>query len=457
MSRSKPSSLLLALSLTILASDVLAAEGRGKVRDLYLASRDEIKLVEKIIKDLPVGRGGSFVGIVGGMAALNFIERMEPTNILLVDLNPAQVEFGRCVVELVKLADNRHEFVAAFFSRPFVDDEEAFLSQPGDRDFLARNMGRIADRNLAASCSTDLALIADAQYDTKARALRVERNTNGRFVQRDGPDKGMPRGFNFLYYGRGWLRSDESFVSTRKALASAKLQFLASDIGAAPVDGLRGREVVFWGSNLATWFREGREAYERYVIRAHEELFARNQNIRFVFASTYRRTSWTDFRAFEQRGATVHLDASAKVKKFAQGRRVLELIPGRAYFGKELRASESTVQNASQPIEPNLEFDVAVLHILNNSGMKWWQTDRNTEFRALFDTVFERSGDVVILEHHRPSQDFSPRDRERMIGLHELLQPVFALLAKRRVVMELEPAVGEVDQRRNLVLRIHKP
>ena len=76
--------------------------------------------------------------------------------------------------------------------------------------------------------------------------------------------------------------------------------------------------------------RQGREAYERFVSRAHEELAARNQAIRFVFASTYRRTAWTRFRPFEKLGATIHSDASLKVRKYAKGKKVLELIPGKA-------------------------------------------------------------------------------------------------------------------------------
>jgi hypothetical protein len=192
------------------------------------------------------------------------------------------------------------------------------------------------------------------------------------------------------------------------------------------------------------------------VIRAHEELSSRNKAIRFVFASTYRRTAWTDFVPFEQLGAGVHLDASAKVRKHAAGKRVLELIPGKAYFGRELRAEEVTVLNATKPIDPSTSFDLAVLHILNNSGMRWWREDRDSEFRAKYEYVLERAREVVILEHNRASQDFSEKERARMVGLGELLRPLFPVLAKRRLSLGLEPAVGEVDTARNLVLHVKK-
>lgn len=433
-----------------------AHASEGRARDLYLASRDEIRPVERILREIPESRGGGFVGIIGGLAVLNFIERLQPSDVLLVDLNPAQVEYGRCVVELIKLTPNRNDLVSILFSRPFVEDEEAFLAQPGDLALVSAATLGIKDATLRRSCVADLSLVTDATYDPESKSLVVQRNSNGRNLQRGGPDKGMPTGWNFLYYGHGWLESDASYERTRAALRSARVRFLASDIGAVPVRDLRGRDIFFWGTNLATWFKEGKEAYERFVIRVHEELASRNQACRFTWASTYRRTATTNFVPFVELAAGVHLDASAKVKKHAQGKRVLELIPGRAYFGKELRASESTVQSAGQPIDAALSFDVAVLHILNNSGMKWWKADRDTEFKALYEEVLERGGEVVILEHNRDSVDFKDSERARMVGLKELLQPLFAVLTKRRLAIDFEHAVGETDQARNLVLHIKK-
>jgi hypothetical protein len=114
------------------------------------------------------------------------------------------------------------------------------------------------------------------------------------------------------------------------------------------------------------------------------------------------------------------------------------------------------VLNAAQPIDASASFDVAVLHILNNSGMQWWREDRTSEFRALYEHVLTRANEVVILEHNRASQDFSDKERARMVGLGELLQPLFPVLAKRRLALDLEPAIGEVDTARNLVLHVKK-
>jgi len=449
--------ILATLSLLVVALAAPSSQAaNARARDLYLASRDEMKRVLKIMSEMPASKGGSFIGIVGGLAVLNFIEKLQPADILLVDLNPAQVEYGRCVVEQVKLSPSRNEFVSAFFSRPFLADEAAFLAQPGDHGMLTANTERIKDRGLRASCAEDLSLIADATHDAAAQSLLVQRNSNGKYLQLRGPDKGMPLGYNYLYYDQGWLESDASYARTRSALMSAKIRYLASDIGVVPLDNIQGREVFFWGTNLATWFGPGKAAYERFVVRAHEAFFSRNKAMRFVFASTYRRTAWTNFLPFEPALAGVHLDASAKVRKHVEGKRVLELIPGRAYFGKELRAKESIVQSASLPIDPAVTFDVAVLHILNNSGMKWWQTDRHSEFKALYDNVLGRANEVVILEHNRTSADFSDKERERMVGLDELLRPLFPVLAKRRLVIDLEPSVGETDSIRNLVLHVRK-
>ncbi len=453
--RSGASMVMLALLLVALSAPHARA-GDGRQRDLYLASRDDIQKVLKRLGEMPASRGGTFVGIVGGLAALNFIERLQPADILLVDLNPAQVQYGRCVVELVKLSPSRNAFVAALFSRPFVSDEPAFLAQAGSAALLQAHTRKIQDAALRESCARDLALIAEATYDPATQALRVERNTNGSYLQLRGPDQGMPAGFNYLYYDRGWLASDASYDRTRAALAAARVRFLVSDIGAVPVQDIQGQDIFLWGSNLSTWFREGREAYERFVMRAHDEFFARNRAIRFVFMSTYRRTATTQFVPFIQLAKGDHLDASAKVRKWTAGKRVLELIPGTARFGTELRAKEVVVQPASAPIDAAASFDVAVLHILNNSGLRWWREDRTREFAALYEQVLTRANEVVILEHHRVSQDFSDKERARMIGLGDLLQPLFPILAKRRLSLDLEHAVGDVDSLRNMVLHIKK-
>jgi hypothetical protein len=444
---------LVTVLVTLGAADARAEKG---YRDLYLASRDEIRPVLKIRSELPENRGGYFIGIVGGLASFNFIERLQPNDILLVDLNPAQVEYGRCVVELIRAVPSRHDFIATFFSRPFLEDEEAFLAQPGDLSKLAELVATFEDAGLRESCTADLTLIAEATYDAKTKSLLVARNTNGKNLLRGGPDRGMPRGYNFMYYGKGWLESDISYERTRAALRTAKVRFLASDIGAVPVKDIRGKFVFFWGTNLATWFAPGKEAYERFVIRVHEELASRNQSIRFGFASTYRRTGWTEFVPFKKLGDGVHLDASAKTKKHTQGKTVLELIPGRAYFGKELRAKESVVKRAGEPIEAEASFDVAVLHILNNSGFKWWKESRDSEFLAIYREVLERAKEVVVLEHNPRSADFTDKDRARMVGLDGLLKPLFEVLKSRSLSLAIEFAVGQTDDTRNLVLHIRK-
>jgi hypothetical protein len=114
------------------------------------------------------------------------------------------------------------------------------------------------------------------------------------------------------------------------------------------------------------------------------------------------------------------------------------------------------VQSASASIDASASFDVAVLHILNNAGLRWWREDRTREFAALYEQVLTRANEVVILEHNPVSQDFSDKERSRMIGLADLLQPLFPVLAKRRLSLDLEHAVGDVDTFRNMVLHIKK-
>jgi len=97
-----------------------------------------------------------------------------------------------------------------------------------------------------------------------------------------------------------------------------------------------------------------------------------------------------------------------------------------------------------------------VLHILNNSGIRWWRGDRAEAFGRIYDRVLARADEVVVLEHNRHSPDFSESERARMVGFAELLAPLFPLLAKGGLTLSVEPAIGHQDQARNLVLHIAK-
>ena len=120
----------------------LGARWRGGPH-VYLASREDIFHVRRLLGELPVMAGSTYVGIIGGLGTLNYISALAPDRIILVDVNRDQVEFARCVVELIEVSASRRRFIEAFFSRRFNEDEAAFLEQAGDPALFNDTLSRI--------------------------------------------------------------------------------------------------------------------------------------------------------------------------------------------------------------------------------------------------------------------------------------------------------------------------
>lgn len=404
---------------------------------VYLASREDIFHVNRLLGELPVKAGSTYVGIIGGLGTLNYITALAPDRVILVDVNRDQVEFARCVVELIEVSRSRPQLVEAFFSRRFMEDETAFLKQAGNPTVFNETLHRIHSRN---AFEKFFPAIMDGRFSDGGLAIAGNRSCAN--LKLSGPQRGTPRGDNCLYLGEGWLASEESFSRLKSILCKARVEFVHS-----PVEGLDidpgGDCLYFHGSNVEDAFPRH---YRTFVSRVHERLASRDSSFTFVWFSTYHAVNLTRFKPYVRTSESVHEDCAAKVAAHTKGRTALELIPGKHCFGRELGAAHVDVVPFAE-FRPTRRYDVVVSHILYGSRLLGMTKNAFEEALAIMLTIAD---EVVVVEHNAASEDF--RDA-RLLSVGEIAG---SLSTHHGLGLEVEYSKGHRDDRRNLIVSATK-
>jgi hypothetical protein len=414
--------------------DRLRALWRGGPH-VYLASREDIFHVKRLLGELPSATGGTWVGIIGGLGTLSFISAVSPDRIILVDVNRDQVELARCVLELIGVSPSRSRFVEAFFSRRFLEDETEFLKQPGDLTVFNDTLGRVSSKE---AFQKFFPAVRDGRFE--AGGLAIVGNRCCASLKLSGPQRGVPTGDNFLYWGEGWLASDESYDRLRSILHDARIELVYSPVESLEIDP-GGGSLYFHGSNVEDAFPT---SYRRFVARTHDRLALADGEPTFVWFSTYHAVNVTRFKRYVRRSDSVHSDCAAKVAAHTRGRTVLELVPGSYCFGRELGAAHVDVERF-EGFRPHRRYDVVVSHIL--FGSRLLHMTRNA-FQEALGTMLTISDEVVIVEHNAASEGF--RDA-RLLGIGDIV----ALLSRHHGIgLEVEHSKGHGDDRRNLIVSV---
>jgi hypothetical protein len=358
---------------------------------VFLASREDMFHVNRLLDALPRAEEAAYIGIVGGLGTFNFIEALAPRQILLIDMNRDQVEYGRCVLELIRHSPSRREFVEAFFSRRFLDDEKEFLRQQGDIELFEKTAAAVNQPDVFRKYFRSV-------RDAAGRdGLMIPGNDLCRRLKLYGPERGTPVGFNYLFFGQGWLRSNESYLNLRRILADARLELRRVSLGRLKPD-LKANTIYFHGTNVVdSCPRE----YRSFIAEMHRRQAARTAS--FYYFSTYYGLNTTRFRAAEPMGTDIHSDCARKVAAYTRGKEVLEVIPGEHYFGRELEARRFEVVHARDLAGVRRTYEVVVSHLLYGSGLLGL---KKKEFEGLLDRMRTLAPELVIVEHNRMSQDF---------------------------------------------------
>jgi hypothetical protein len=402
---------------------------------LYLASREDMFHVRRLLQEIPVHKGGTYIGIIGGLGTLNYLTEISPDRIILVDLNPDQVDYARCFLELIGLARSREEFAECFFSRKYMADEVEFLRQDGDPVVFDRTLEKMRNRE---AFGRFFSVIRDAAFD--GDGLRIVGNDYCRCLRLGGPSRGTPRGFNFLYFGQGWLKNNSSFARLRSIVRRARWTFVTCSIDKFAPD-LAGSVFYFHGSNVLD---SSPKPYHLFLSRFQDKLAKLDRDVAFVHFSTYHEVNRTTFKRFRSKGRDVHTDCAAKVAEHTRGKDVLELVPGEHCFGRELRA-ESVEVKSFRRFKFKRRYDAVVSHILYGSRLLWLS---RRGFEKALKALLASTPELVVVEHNSESLDFKSRHLLRFRDLAGFLNKY------QGTDIQVEFSKGLRDNRRNMIVRV---
>jgi len=252
--------------------------------DIYLASVDNLHYVGSYVKRVsPLF--DHFWCVIGGLGGLNFFTKLYASDITFYDVNPAAIDYAKMLFELIKLSQNRVEFISRVFSRPLagntdLEGQGLFLSQPGD--FTIFNETRNALPLGRRSC-----------FDFYFSRILKGNYTNGNFLISKpltncsimlpcfpvGPNipvfQSTSVRVNTFYYGKGWLESETTFNQIKQVLLSPTIQFQCFDLTNYDFSAIfeDNQSVLLYSSNIDDWV--GKDAWSRTIsawrrsIKAH--------------------------------------------------------------------------------------------------------------------------------------------------------------------------------------------
>jgi hypothetical protein len=412
---------------------ILSLKPKTNGPHVYLASREDIFHVNRLIRQIPVHEDSTFIGIIGGLGTLNYISALGPRRIVLVDINKDQVEYAECFLELIRRSPSREQLVESFFSRRYVSDSRAFLRQGGDPVLFDRTLQSMPNPE---SFQRFFSVIRDAPFD--GDGLRIEGNSCCRSLKLTGPARGTPPGDNYLYFGDGWLSSEESYLRLRTILNTAQLSVVHSSIAELAVDW-HGPCFYFHGSNVMDSFPK---PHKRFLSRMYQGLWHLDADVTFIHFSTYHPVNIVRFKKFRLKGRDMHTDCAVKVSTYTRGKDVLEVVPGEHYFGRELLAGSFEVKKFKK-MEVRRRYDVVVSHILY--GARFLGLSR-AGFEKAVEALLALADELVIVEHNSESLDFS---RRRVLGLGDIADILSRL---QGVEIQAEFSKGFKDDRRNVIV-----
>jgi hypothetical protein len=402
---------------------------------IYLASREDMFHVRRLLREIPVHKGGTYIGIIGGLGTLNYLTEISPHRIVLVDLNPDQVDYAKCFLELIGMSGSREEFAESFFSRKYVASEAEFLRQDGDFAVFNRTLRKMRNRE---AFNRFFSVIRDAEFS--GDGLRIVGNDFCRCLRLGGPSRGTPPGANFLFFGQGWLKNKSSFARLRSIVRRARLTFVRSSIDKLDPE-LDGSVFYFHGSNVLDSFPK---SYNLFLSRFQHKLARLDRDVTFIHFSTYHAVNRATFKKFSLKGPDVHTDCAAKVAEYTRGKDVLELVPGEHCFGRELQA-ESVEVKPFRRFKFERRYDVTVCHLLYGSHLLGLS---RSGFEKALKVLLTSAPELVIVEHNSESLDFKGR---HLLSFGDLA----GFLSKfQGMDMQAEFSRGRKDNRRNMVVRV---
>jgi hypothetical protein len=236
---------------------------------VYLASADQFAGMASIYERESLLQCKHFYSVIGGLGGLNILSRMQYLeSITFFDINPFSIKICELLFRIIKSSNSRDEFISLVYARCFdskkfsIENQAIFYNLPLDANILSR-LENILGKDLyeiytsvyipyISSPPTDLYTGFSIHctrltifHEAKLNDIMVYP-----FEKRESMRKKRLSSVNSFFFGKGWLKSEESFIAVKNHLISSRVTIINQsifDLNPQPHSGLYASN-VFEGS-----------------------------------------------------------------------------------------------------------------------------------------------------------------------------------------------------------------
>lgn len=413
------------------------------MNEVYYGNADSVRQVLSISERLQFSFGepdalplNIFVTVIGSWASINMLLYLQPKHIIFFDLNAYSVQYMKTLLGILSISESRVDFLEMFYGRELTEDAVENLNQnsnptqwllsPQNQSIISETskMLELSGVNLEMYLFLQTRIMPTPLTDNISHS---DRKFCERILPVHDPSKNpalnpnMGKGINTctLYWGHGWLSSDEAFQKVRSRLENAKKSFATFNIFeeslrhlfTVPLTDLN----VMYTSNILTPHFAKFEDFEilshrlRQIMATSGALLAlcglQKQTSRLNVPGVLFYGPYASGEACPQhfRRGSPHAQAWKAVSRFVPRNASVLEVTNRVPWGfYELQNRMNILVEDCAVYFSSAEalYPVIILHIIVGEGGQLYHLE------SCLNTAFRYSKRILILEHNKEATDF---------------------------------------------------
>lgn len=196
------------------------------IHNVYLGYGDPIALVAKLKSRLndPFFQGRKFITVGGSGMYLNLLPYLNPSSVVIYDINPLQINYTKILLQLIKRSASREQFLSRLFSRPYHPNHQQFLRQPHDPKLFAQTKKMVGKMTSFDETIGSIALGEYTEFSPELYGLKIASNSYCQYLT-VSKQQGFYPGTNINYWclHEGFLKNKQSYTKVKQALEKAKV------------------------------------------------------------------------------------------------------------------------------------------------------------------------------------------------------------------------------------------
>ncbi len=427
--------------------------------DVYYASADRMDRVLTNLAQLQrldLRATDSYATVIGGLSGLNYLLAFQPQRVVFYDVNPAAIDYGRFILEMIRLSSGPGEFISRMFARSI----EGFLSHSGEacltvgnqQEYLARPIEQALWSGTLDHLSAKGREVYQYQLGPRIQGTTLPGIYNCRRLlpcwpvnERVPVGGGVDCGYddagrlipntNTFFYGHGWLESQAAFDRVKDVLARSELNFLLFELlhgNPAELCDLSG-PCILHVSNIDEWFPQ---VWPQWLDKWQQAFMQAQGHLTLITSHNGLTPMRPDPHAYAHAAVASHVFGT-----------VVEVTHKVPWGFDELPRTNVTVP---EYLTNPFPADTTILHILIGEKIPQCVT------KEVYEKALAQSRRVLVLEHNKDSDDWAPSPPDYFMGEEELRDFLLASLQVHAVRAFLRLR-GEKDGRRNLLAVLDTP